>query len=349
MKNNIDKPLDIAVDQELNQLADNITSLVNETKSHLAQVINTTMVVTYWNIGRYIVEFEQHGDAKAQYGTALLSSLAKILRAKLGKGYSRPNLNNMRKFYLLYPICQTVSDKLSWSHICELITIDDELERSFYEKECIASRWNVRSLRRQMDSALYLRLAASKDKEGILQLAQKGVVIQYPEDVIKDTYTLEFLGLPEKELYKERDLEQRLIDNLQTFLLELGKGFAFIGRQYSLTINNHHFYVDLVFYHRILKCFVLIDLKKNAVKHKDIGQMNMYMGYFAKEENMADDNPPIGIILSHNKDELLVEYATYGMDSNLFVSKYELYLPNRNELQKLVNNILEKDTEKKEE
>ena len=277
MKNNIDKPLDIAVDQELNQLADNITSLVNETKSHLAQVINTTMVVTYWNIGRYIVEFEQHGDAKAQYGTALLSSLAKILRAKLGKGYSRPNLNNMRKFYLLYPICQTVSDKLSWSHICELITIDDELERSFYEKECIASRWNVRSLRRQMDSALYLRLAASKDKEGILQLAQKGVVIQYPEDVIKDTYTLEFLGLPEKELYKERDLEQRLIDNLQTFLLELGKGFAFIGRQYSLTINNHHFYVDLVFYHRILKCFVLIDLKKNAVKHKDIGQMNMYM------------------------------------------------------------------------
>ena len=189
-----------------------------------------------------------------------MSSLAKILRAKLGKGYSRPNLNNMRKFYLLYPNCQTVSDKLSWSHICELITIDDELERNFYEKECIVSRWNVRSLRRQMDSALYLRLAASKDKEGILQLAQKGVVIQYPEDIIKDTYTLEFLGLPEKELYNERDLEQRLIDNLQTFLLELGKGFAFIGRQYSLTINNHHFYVDLVFYHRILKCFVLIDL-----------------------------------------------------------------------------------------
>lgn len=224
MKNNIDKRLNMVVDLKLNQLADNITSLVNETKNHLAQVINTTMVVTYWNIGRYIVEFEQHGDAKAQYGTALLSSLAKILRAKLGKGYSRPNLNNMRKFYLLYPICQTVSDKLSWSHICELITIDDELERSFYEKECIASRWNVRSLRRQMDSALYLRLAASKDKEGILQLAQKGAVIQYPEDVIKDTYTLEFLGLPEKELYKERDLEQRLIDNLQRFLLELGKG-----------------------------------------------------------------------------------------------------------------------------
>ena len=342
--NNIIKPLPITADSELNKLADNIACLVNETKSRLAQTVNVTLVATYWSIGKYIVEFEQQGNAKAKYGTSLLSSLAKLLRMKLGKGYSRPNLNNMRKFYLLYPICQTLSDKLSWSHICELITIDDELERSFYEKECIASRWNVRSLRRQMDSALYLRLAASKDKEGILQLSQKGVVIQEPEDIIKDTYTLEFLGLPEKKRYSERDLEQRLIDNLQTFLLELGKGFAFIGRQYPLTINNHHYHIDLVFYHRILKCFVLIDLKKNAVKHKDIGQMNMYMGYFAKEENSFDDNPPIGIILSRTKDELMVEYATYGMDSQLFVSKYELYLPNKEELKRLVDGIIA-DTE----
>lgn len=332
--------LPVVADSALNQLADNIASLVNETKSRLSQTVNVTLVATYWNIGKYIVEFEQQGNAKAKYGTSLLSSLAKLLRMKLGKGYSRPNLNNMRKFYLLYPICQTLSDKLSWSHICELITIDDELERSFYEKECIASRWNVRSLRRQMDSALYLRLAASKDKDGILQLSRKGIVIQQPEDIIKDTYTLEFLGLPEKKRYSERDLEQRLIDNLQTFLLELGKGFAFIGRQYPLTINNHHYYIDLVFYHRILKCFVLIDLKKNAVKHKDIGQMNMYMGYFAKEENSFDDNPPIGIILSRTKDELMVEYATYGMDSQLFVSKYELYLPNKEELKRLVDGVI---------
>lgn len=269
-----------------------------------------------------------------------MSSLSKILRIKLGKGYSRPNLNNMRKFYLLYPICQTVSDKLSWSHICELITIDDELERSFYEKECIAGKWDVRSLRRQIDSALYLRLAASKDKTGILKLAQDGIAIQQPEDVIKDTYTLEFIGLPEKRKYNERDLEKRLIDNLQIFLLELGKGFAFIGQQYKLTIGNRHYYIDLVFYHRILKCFVLIDLKTNAVKHKDIGQMNMYLGYFAKEENSIDDNPPIGIILSRSKDELLVEYATYGMDSKLFVSKYELYLPNKEDLRRLVDNVL---------
>ena len=339
-KNNITKQSQLVVDSDLNKLADNIACLVNETKGTLSRTINVTMVAAYWNIGKYIVEFEQEGNARAKYGTSLLSSLAKLLRMKLGKGYSRPNLNNMRKFYLLYPICQTLSDKLSWSHICELITIDDDLERSFYEKECIASHWNVRSLRRQMDSALYLRLAASKDKEGVLQLAQKGIVIQQPEDIIKDTYTLEFIGLPEKKHYSEKDLEQRLIDNLQTFLLELGKGFAFIGRQYPLTINNVHYHIDLVFYHRILKCFVLIDLKKNAVKHKDIGQMNMYMGYFAKEENSFDDNPPIGIILSRTKDELMVEYATYGMDSQLFVSKYELYLPNKEELKRLVDGVI---------
>ena len=334
--------MDVApvVDSELNRLADNIAALVSEAKAHLARSANVVMLASYWNIGKYIVEFEQEGNAKAKYGTALLSSLSKILRAKLGKGYSHPNLNNMRKFYLLYPNFQTVSEKLSWSHICELITIDNALERSFYEKECIASGWNVRSLRRQIDSALYLRLAASKDKDGILRLAREGSFIQRPEDIIKDTYTLEFLNLPEKNRYTEQDLEQRIIDNLQIFLLELGKGFAFIGRQYHITINNRHYHIDLVFYHRILKCFVLIDLKKNAVRHQDIGQMNMYLGYFAKEESASDDNPPLGIILSHIKDELLVEYATYGMDSKLFVSKYELYLPNKDELRRLVDDVV---------
>ena len=325
---------------ELTQLAESITHLVNENKHRLFQNINTTLVTTYWTVGKYIVEFEQEGNRKAKYGTGLLSSLSKILRKTLGKGYSRPNLNNMRKFYLLYPICQTWSDKLSWSHICELITIDDELERHFYEEECVAERWDVRSLRRQMNSALYLRLAASRDKEGIIELSRKGIVIQQPEDIIKDTYTLEFIGLPERERYSEHDLEQQLINNLEVFLLELGKGFAFIGRQYPITINNRHYHIDLVFYHRILKCFVLIDIKKNAVKHQDIGQMNMYMGYFAKEENTTGDNPPVGIILSHTKDELLVEYATYGMDSQLFVSKYELYLPNKDELRHLINGVL---------
>lgn len=331
----------IISDDMLGKLISEIEQTVTTAKENIARSINQTMKETYWTIGKFIVEFEQNGKAKAVYGSRLLTTLSKELTLRMGKGYSRPNLNNMRKFYLRYPNCQTVSDKLSWSHICELIKIDDDLERSFYEKQCVNENWGIRTLRRQMDSALFLRLAASRDKEGILSLAQKEIEIQKPEDVVKSTYTLEFLNLPELDQYTESDLEQKIIDNLQKFLLELGKGFTFVGRQYRITINNIHYRVDLVFYHRILKCFVLIDLKKNSVQHEDIGQMNMYMGYFATEENMEDDNPPIGIILSKNKDELLVEYATYGMDSNLFVSKYELYLPNRKELEKLVNSILD--------
>lgn len=334
---------EIASNTMLNSLIANIEETVMKAKEKLAGSVNSTMTETYWLIGKYIVESEQNGNIKATYGKGLLTTLSKELSLRLGKGYSRPNLNNMRKFYLTYPNCQVVSDNLSWSHICELIKIDDDLERSFYEKETVKERWGVRELQRQMDTSLYLRLAVSKDKEGILALAKQGIEIQRPEDVIKNTYTLEFLNLPELDRYTEGDLEQRIIDNLQSFLLELGKGFTFVGRQYKITINNVQYHVDLVFYHRILKCFVLIDLKKNSVKHEDIGQMNMYLGYFAIEENMPDDNAPIGIILSKNKDELLVEYATYGMDSNLFVAKYELYLPNRKDLERLVANILKND------
>ena len=294
----------------LQVLVNEIADTVSNAKREFAEKVNSVMTETYWTIGKYIVEFEQDGNVKAEYGSQLLTKLSHQLTLRLGKGYSRTNLNNMRKFYLCYPNCQTVSDKLTWSHICELIKIDDELERSFYEKECYKEKWDVRTLRRQMDSALFLRLAASRDKEGVLALANEGITYNKPEDIVKDTYTLEFLGIPEQERYSEEDLEQKIIDNLQSFLLELGKGFTFVGRQYPLTINNIHYHVDLVFYHRILKCFVLIDLKKNSVQHADVGQMNMYMGYFAKEENM-EDNPPIGIILSHNKDELLVEYTKF--------------------------------------
>lgn len=330
----------IESNEMLNTLILNIEQTVANAKEKLSTSVNNTITETYWQIGKYIVETEQDGKIKAAYGKKLLTTLSHELTLRLGKGYSRPNLNNMRKFYLKYPNCQTVSDKLSWSHICELIKLDDDLERNFYERQTVNENWSVRELQRQIDSALFLRLAVSRDKEGILSLAQRGIEIQKPEDVIKSTYTLEFLNLPESSQYTESDLEQRLIDNLQKFLLELGKGFTFVGRQYKITINNVHYHVDLVFYHRILKCFVLIDLKKNSVRHEDIGQMNMYLGYFATEENMPDDNAPIGIIMSRNKDELLVEYATYGMDSNLFVSKYELYLPNREDLERLVSNIL---------
>lgn len=328
-------------ESSLQPLIDNISLAINDARRKVASHINTAMTQTYWQIGKYIVEYEQGGQAKVAYGTSTLTMLSKQLTARFGRGFSRPNLVNMRKFYLLYPNCQTVSDNLTWSHISELIKAEDELERSFYEKECIAQKWDVRTLKRQMSLALYLRLAANKDKEGVLALAKKGITVQKPEDVVRDSYTLEFLGIREDYRFSETELEQRIIDNLQMFLLEMGKGFTFVKRQYPITVNNRHYRCDLVFYHRILRCFVLIDLKRDGVQHEDIGQMNMYLGYFAKEENMPDDNPPIGIILSHYKDDLLVEYATYGLNTNLFVSKYELYLPNKEELRKLVNQSLE--------
>lgn len=328
----------------LQPLIDNISMAINDARRKVASHINTTMTQTYWQIGKYIVEYEQGGLAKVAYGTSTLTVLSQQLTARFGRGFSRPNLVNMRKFYLHYPNCQTVSDNLTWSHISELIKAEDDLERSFYEKECIAQKWDVRTLRRQMSSSLYLRLAASKDKEGVLALAKDGITVQKPEDVVRDSYTLEFLGIREDYRFSETELEQRIIDNLQMFLLEMGKGFTFVKRQYPITVNNRHYHCDLVFYHRILRCFVLIDLKRDGVQHEDIGQMNMYLGYFAKEENMPDDNPPIGIILSHYKDDLLVEYATYGLNTNLFVSKYELYLPNKEELRKLVNQSLNQET-----
>lgn len=256
------------------------------------------------------------------------------MRIRCGKGFSRSNLIRFRQFYVAYPNRATLSHDLSWSHWVELLKLENETERLFYFNQTVLAHWSVRELRRQKESALFLRLAASKDKQKIMQLAQKNQVAEIPSDLQRDSYIFEFLKIPEPYQISETQLEQALCDNLQAFLLELGKGFSFVGRQYRITLNNSHYRVDLVFYHRILRCFVLIDLKINEVKHQDIGQMNMYLGYFAKEENIDSDNPPIGIILSKEKDELLVEYATYGMDSQLFVQKHQLYLPNVEELRR---------------
>lgn len=302
--------------------------------------VNSNMVQTYWNIGQYIVEFEQGGSLKAAYGKALLENLAKDLTLLHGKGFSRSNLSYMRLFYELYPICETVSHKLNWSNICELVKINDPLERSFYEKQTIIENWNVRELKRQKKSSLFLRLAATKDKEGILELAKQGQIIQQPTDIIREPCVLEFLKIPEPYHLSETDLEKRLIDQLQHFLLELGKGFAFIGRQYRITLANRNHYVDLVFYHRILKCFVLIDLKREEAGYEDVGQMNMYLGYFENEENTPGDNPPIGIVLAKEKDNLLVQYAMHNISSQLFVNKYQLYLPNKEELRHLIETQL---------
>ncbi len=319
-------------------LLNQITQTYQQSRIQVFQTANRELLESYWQIGAYIVEYEQKGQDKAHYGSQLLRNLAQDL-LPLGKGFSHSNLARCRQFYVSFPIFATVSQKLSWSHHVELLKISHELERSFYEKQCIKENWSVRELKRQKDSALFLRLASGKDTEQILQLAQQGQEIQQAEDLLKEPYIFEFLKIPEPYHLSEKELEKGLIDNLQSFLLELGKGFAFLGRQYRMTIDNEHFYVDLVFYHYILKCFVLIDLKIDKVKHYDIGQMNMYLGYFAKERNSTGDKEPIGIILTRQKDELLVEYATYGMQSQLLVAQYQLYLPTAAELKILIDKI----------
>ena len=321
----IDSYLDL-----LQQISDTYT----QGRMQAVRAVNTHITQTYWQVGRQIVEFEQGGKARAEYGKALIIKLSSDLSLRHGKGFSRSNLIRFRQFYLAWPISATLSHQLSWSVIVELLKIDDPLERSFYEQQTLRERWSVRELIRQKDSVLFLRLAASKDKAGILQLAAQGQLIEQPADLLRDPYVFEFLKIPEPYLVSETQLETLLCNHLQQFLLELGKGFTFVGRQYRVTLNNTHYKVDLVFYHRILRCFVLIDLKITDVQHQDIGQMNMYLGYFAGEENTEGDNPPIGIILSRNKDELLVEYATYQMSSQLFVQKYQLYLPEREELRR---------------
>ena len=322
------------------QLIDRIGECLAQGQQRAFEQVNTLLVETYWQIGQYIVEFEQKGNERAEYGSRLLTQLSRDLKTAYGKGFSRRNVLDMRRFYVSYPKWQMVSAKLGWSHYTELLAISDDLARSFYEQQCIRDRWSVRELKRQKDSALFERVAMSKDRAEILALAQEGQIIESAQDVVKDPYVFEFLDLPDRN-YLESELENRLIVQLEKFLLELGKGFAFIGQQYRITLNNTHFYVDLVFYHRILKCFVLIDLKTRAVRHEDIGQMNMYLNYFRAEENMEDDNEPIGIVLARDKDEILVEYATGGISNQLFVSRYQLYLPDVDALKQELRRLLD--------
>ena len=304
--------------------------------------IVTEQLKANWYIGCHIVEYEQKGNIRAAYGKNLLVNLAKDLTLRYGKGFSRTNLVYMRLLYIRYPQKETLASQLSWSHYIEFLAIDDELARSFYEKQSLIENWTVEILKRQKKSALFQRLALSKDKEGILKLAKEGQTIETPADIIRDPYILEFLKIPEQHSYSESDLEQRIIDKLQAFLLELGKGFAFVGRQYRITLNNKHYHVDLVFYHIKLKCYVLIDLKIDKLEHYDMGQMNMYLGYFAKEITEDTDNEPIGIILSAEKDDVMVEYAMYQNNAQLFVAKYQLYLPDKAILEQKIKEILAK-------
>ncbi len=324
------------------QLVNRIGTVYRSAQSNIISAVNTEMLQTYWQIGKYIIEFEQNGQIKAEYGTQLLLILAKDLTFQYGKGFSRSNLQYMRLLFQYYPICQTLSGKLSWSHYIELVSVDDDLARQFYEKQAIADNWTIRELRRQKQTGLYHRIAIGKDKEQILELSRKEQIVKSEEDFIRNPHVFEFMNFPENYEYTETDIEKAIINNLQHFLLEMGKGFAFIGRQQRITLNNRHYYVDLVFYHVKLKCYVLIDLKIGEVEHEHIGQMKLYLGYYTKEVNEETDNEPIGLILSEEKDDIMVEYAMLKDSSKLIVSKYQLYLPDIEQLKNRVKEIIEK-------
>ena len=328
-----------------------IRELLENARKNVAQQVNTQLLTTYWNIGRIIVEYEQQNQIRADYGKQTLRELSKELTREFGKGFSRSNLQNMRAFYLAYEKCQTVSGKLSWSHYCELLNITDENKRSFYEKESINSGWSVRELKRQIDSSLYERLLVSSgdaNKEKVLSLAQKGIEINQPADIIRDPYVFEFLGVPENKPILESDLEKALVVQIEKFLLELGRGFMFVGTQQRVTLNNTHYYVDMVFYNKILRAYVLIELKTKKLTPEAAGQLNMYLNYYAAEVNDPDDNPPIGIILCTEKDSIAAEYALGGLSNNIFASRYVLYMPDKEQLIAQVEAVLKNWHDKKD-
>lgn len=325
-----------------------VKEILNTARQEVAREINTKLLTTYHKIGEIIVRYEQNDSIRAEYGNATLKQLSKELTAEFGKGFSVSNIQFMRRFYLEYPIQQSVTVKLTWTHYCELLSISDKDKRSFYENEAINSKWSVRELKRQISTSLFERLILSKgeiNKTEVLNLASKGIEIQNPKDIIKDPYVFEFLGLPEDKPIMESDLEKALVEQIEKFLLELGRGFMFVGTQQRVTFNNTHYYVDMVFYNKPLKSYVLIELKTTKLMPEAAGQLNMYLNYYENEVNEDSDNKPIGIILCTDKDSLTVEYALGGLSNNIFASKYTYYIPEKELLIAEVEKVI-KDIEK---
>jgi predicted nuclease of restriction endonuclease-like (RecB) superfamily len=332
-----------------NEIIEQIKQVMGQAHSNVAKAVNNELIIAYWNIGRIIVEHEQENNERAMYGKQTLKELSKVLTEEFGKGFSVSNLQFMRRFYQNYQIQQTVSVKLSWSHYCELLLISEEDKRSFYEKECINANWSVRELKRQIETSLYERLLLSsgaENKKRVLELALNGNEITKPSDIIKDPYVFEFLGIPEDKPVLESDLEKALVEHIEKFLLELGKGFMFVGTQQRITLGNEHYYVDMVFYNKILHSYVLIELKTKKLMPAAVGQLNMYLNYYAEEVNEESDNPPIGIILCTDRDFLGAEYALGGLNNNIFASKYTYVIPDKEELIAQVEAVLEKWDEK---
>lgn len=363
-----------------------VAELLQNARQQVLRTVNSTMTFTYFEIGRMIVEEEQNGKDRAEYGKQVLKGLSEQLTSEFGKGFSIDILERIRKFYLVYSKSETllrilniqnsetllrISEdrksqslitelqnektqtlsiefksmdsatlisffKLTWSHYTFLMRIDDEKERSFYEIESEKYNWSVRELKRQYDSALYNRLALSRDKEGILKLSEEGQIVEKPKDLIKDPYILEFLGLPELHQYSESQLEQEIINKLEHFLLELGHGFAFVARQQRISFDDKHFYIDLVFYNRVLRSFVIIDLKIGELKHQDLGQMQMYVNYYDREMRLEGENKTIGLVLCQNKSDFVVEYTLPENNEQIFASKYKTILPSKEDLIKIL-------------
>lgn len=326
------------IQHKTSSFVEQIKQLIKDAQIGIFKSVNTIMVQTYFELGRRIVEHEQEGMDYSNYGDYILERLSSELSDEFGRGFSKRKLELIRKFYLTYKIAKTVfSQSIGWSHYLHLMRIENEEERRFYEIETEKNNWSVRELDRQINTSLYQRLALSKDKNGVIRLAKKGQIIEKASDLIKDPYILEFLNLPESSSYSETELEEELINKLEHFLLELGKGFAFVGRQVRFTFDEEHFRVDLVFYNRLLKCFVLIDLKIGKLKHQDLGQMQMYVNYYDRFVKLEEENKTIGIILCKDKKDTMVEITLPENNDQIFASKYELILPSKTQLQEVID------------
>ena len=321
--------------QLLSSMVLDIRNIIETARRNVAQEVNNELIAAYWKIGEIIVRYEQNDNIRAAYGKQTLKQLSKTLTAEFGKGFSISNIQFMRRFYQEYKIQQTLSVKLTWSHYCELLAISDKNKREFYEQEAKNANWSVRELKRQINTSLYERLLLSKgevNKQEVLNLALNGIEIHQPKDIIKDPYVFEFLGVPENKPMLEGDLEKALVRQIEKFLLELGRGFMFVGTQQRITINNTHYYADMVFYNKPLKSYVIIELKTTKLMPEAVGQLNMYLNYYENEVNDEGDNKPIGIILCTDKDAIAAEYALGGLSTNIFASKYTYYIPEKEQL-----------------
>ena len=313
-----------------------IKNILNIARNKVYKTANFVMVEAYWNIGKSIIE-EQGGNEKAEYGAGLIKELSKQMTQDFGKGFTVTNLKYMRQFYLMFPNSHALRDELSWTHYRLLIKVENDNARDFYMQEAAKSQWSTRQLERQINSFFYERLLSSKNKKQVADEIQTLEPAKKPEDIIRDPYVLEFLGLSSNDDFYESDLEQALITHLQKFLLELGKGFSFVARQKQITFDGRHFRIDLVFYNYVLKCFVLIDLKVGDLTHQDLGQMQMYVHYYERELMNEGDNPPIGIVLCADKSESVVKYTLPEKETQIFASKYKLYLPSEEDLLRELN------------